>query len=365
MSFPPARTLRYLRTWLAGDGPVETREVTLRRGSESLPASWTLPTGAREPVGAWIVLHGLTRSGRDHVQLVRFTRALAASGSAVLVPEVPEWRALHLAPKATAPTIRAALDWLEEAPEVEGTRRALVGFSFGAPQAIVASARPELRDRVAGVVAFGGYCDLERTVRFQLTGEHEWKGVTRWHRPDPYGRWIVAGNHLTGVPGFRDHEDVAAALLELARTAGDASLPSWDPSLDHLKEHLRRELDRDHRAAFDLMAPVGGGELEPDRGAELARSITEAALQANPEMEVRNRLGNVPGPVHLVHGRNDHIIPFTEGLRLGRELPGSAAARLTVTALFGHSDQDPFPWARGVQESAAFFRALTRLLGLV
>lgn len=365
MSLPSLRTLRYLRTWIAGDGPVETREVTLQRDGRPLPASWTVPARARGPVGAWIVLHGLTRSGRDHAQLIRFTRALASSGSAVLVPEVPEWRALHLAPEATAPTIRAALAWMEEAPEVRDTRRALVGFSFGAPQAIVASARPDLRDRLAGVVAFGGYCDLERTVRFHLTGEHEWEGVTRWHRPDPYGRWIVAGNHLTGVPAYREHDDVAAALLELARAAGDASLPSWDPSLDELKERLRREMEPDHRAAFDLLAPPGGGEVEPGPGAELARSLTAAALRASPGMEVRSRLAEVPGPVHVVHGRNDHIIPFTEGLRLGRGLPGDALARLTVTALFGHSDQDPFPWARGVQESAAFFRALTRLLTLV
>ena len=58
-------------------------------------------------------------------------------------------------------------------------------------------------------MGFGGYCDLERTLRFQFTGEHEWNGEAHSLRPDPYGRWIVGANYLTAVPGFEDSERVA------------------------------------------------------------------------------------------------------------------------------------------------------------
>jgi pimeloyl-ACP methyl ester carboxylesterase len=359
------RTLRYLGSWLTGNGRVTSRQVTLKMGERPVPATWVVPHGAPRPLPAWVVLHGLTRTGLDHPQLVRFTRALAATGCSVLVPQVPEWVELELAPDRTVPTVATALAWLDARPEAAGTPRGLVGFSFGAPQAIAASGHPDLRDRLGGVVGFGGYYDLERTVRYQLTGLHEWDGTSYSNRPDPYGRWIVAGNHLTGIPGFEDHEDVAEALLDLAREAGDLGVMSWDASLDPARKRLRERVAPAHREAFDFLAPPDRSDPRGAEAESLARELARAALADNPEMDVTPRLGSVPGPVHILHGRDDHLIPFTEAWRLDRALPEDVARDVTVTALFGHSSQDPFPWSRGVQETTAFFRALARLLDVV
>ena len=361
----PFRTLRYLRSWLTRHASVRTRTVTLHRDGSPVEASWTTPEGDAAPLGTWVVLHGLTRTGRHHPTLVRFTRALAATGAGVLVPDVPEWQGLHLAPEATEPTVRAALDWLDGEPRTRDGKKALVGFSFGSPQAIAASGDPTLRDRLAGVVAFGGYLDLERTIRFQLTGEHEWDGRVGHLRPDPYGRWIVAGNHLPDIPEYADHRDVADALLELARAAGDDGVPSWDPSLGPTRIRLRERVAPERWPVFDLLAAPDGSDPRGEPARVLARQLTEAALRTSPRMDVRPRLGDVPGPVHILHGRSDHLIPFTEARRMGAALPADAVAQVTVTALFGHSAQDPFPWTRGIQETAGFFRAMTRILGVV
>ena len=97
----------------------------------------------------------------------------------------------------------------------------------------------------------------------------------------------------------------------------------------------------------------------------MARALTEAAVEASPGMEVTDRLAAARGPVHLLHGLNDHLIPFTEAYRMGERVAAEALEEVTVTALFGHSAQDPFPWSRGIQETTGFFRAMTRLLGVV
>jgi predicted esterase len=278
---------------------------------------------------------------------------------------VPEWQALRLAPEATEPTVRAALSWLEEQAGMEGGRRGLIGFSFGAPQAIALSAVPELEGALAGVVAFGGYADLERTVRFQLTGEHGWQDRHHRHPPDPYGRWIVAGNHLTGIPGYEGHADVAEALLELARRAGDARVPSRGPFMETVKREVRPSVAPGRRALFDFVAPPGGVDPRGEEAHLLARQLAEAAVKASPGLDVRPRLPDVRGPVHLVHGRSDHLIPFTEAWRMADELPPAALAQVTVTALFGHSAEDRFPWQRAVPEITGFAGALARLLGVV
>jgi pimeloyl-ACP methyl ester carboxylesterase len=298
---------------------------------------------------------------------VRFTRALAESGVAVLVPEVPEWRDLDLAPQLTTPSVLAGLRVLERLGGlVAADRVGLLGFSFGAPQALVTSADPALRGRLAGVVGFGGYCDLERTLVFQFTGRHEWKGERYLLRPDPYGRWIVGANFLTSVPGYEDAGEVARGLGRLATAAGDVGVVAWDPLFDADKEAIRATLAPGRRPLFDLFAPPSDRDPDGGRGEEMARLLAAAARRRQPTVEPGPFLRDVPCPVHLLHGRQDRLIPFSEMLRLADALPPGVLARSTVTRLFAHSSQDPLPgWRESVREATEFVKALSGILGLV
>jgi len=337
------------------------------RDGTPVPTTLLTPGHSRPDLPAWIILHGITRPGRAHAQLVRFTRALAEGGCAVLVPEVPEWRELDLSPSFTLPTILACLDGLKTlAPLVSSAPPGLVGFSFGAPQALAASGHPDLRDRLAGVVGFGGYCDLERTLVFQFTGFHEHGGETHHLRPDPYGRWIAGANYLTSIPGMEDYHDVAMGLRLLAARAGDAGVMSWDPRFDTLKVDLRCAMPAGEREIFDLFAPPSHRDPDPTEGEELAHKLAAAGRRVDPAIEPGPSLSSVPGPVHLLHGRQDHLIPFTELYRMQDALPRSVDARALVTRLFGHSSQDSFPGlVEGVRETVGFVRALSGMLALV
>lgn len=358
-----ARAARYVRTWLSDGADLTVLELDLDRDGRTVPGTLYRPRHVRAPLPSWVVLHGMTRPGRHHVQLVRFARALASTGAVVLVPEVPEWVALRLAPHLTVPTVRAALDGLADVDEAETGPSGLAGFSFGAPQAIAASGAPGVRGRCAGTVAFGGYAGLADTVRFQITGRHrDDEGRELRHRPDPYGRWIVAGNYLTAIPGLEGRVDLAEALLELAREAGDRGIPSWDPRLDAFKAGVRDGVAPDDRPLFDLLLRGAENGSDAARGRELADALADAAERTDPAIDAVARFDHVAGPVHILHGRNDHLIPYTEAERLAAALPDDVERRVTVTRLFGHSAQDPFPWLSGPRESFRFFRALARML---
>jgi pimeloyl-ACP methyl ester carboxylesterase len=362
-----ARTFRYVRSWLTGRDDLSAVETHIDRDGTPIPATLLTPRLATQSLPAWIVLHGITRPGRAHPQLVRFTRALASSGCAVLVPEVPEWRRLDLAPEQTVPTVLAALEVLEAG--TDGARWGpvgLLGFSFGAPQALAASAHPRIGTRIAGVVGFGGYCDLERTLVFQFTGVHEWDGEAHKLVPDPYGRWIVGANYLTSIPGYGGFAPVAEGLRQLAATAGDRGILSWDVALDPMKVQLREALSGVQREVFDAFAPPSDQEPEPDAAEELAHALAEAGRRVDPQIEPAPRLAAVSGPVRIMHGRFDHLIPHSEALRLRAALPSSVDAEVTVTRLFGHSSQHPLPgWLEGAREAVLFLRGLSRVLNVV
>jgi pimeloyl-ACP methyl ester carboxylesterase len=331
---------RYLREYARpGTYPVEVLETAYDRGGEAVGATlYTLP-GKQVRTG-WVVLHGLTVTGREHPALHRFARAFAASGPAVMIPDIPEWRELRVATSITIPTIRAALRDLARRGGVDSERIGVLGFSFGATQAIVAAADPALRSFVRGIAAWGGYRDLHRLFRFGITGEHELDDVEYKLKPDPYGRWIMGANYLTGIPGFSAYADVATALRELALEAGRRRIYAWDPSYDADKARVRARVAPEHQEVFDLFAPRSAREIHDlPRAHEIARGLADAALRAEPLLEPGPALHELQVPTLVSHGRDDRLVPFTESLRLGRDIFPEVLRGLTITGLFAHSGQ--------------------------
>jgi pimeloyl-ACP methyl ester carboxylesterase len=159
---------------------------------------------------------------------------------------------------------------------------------------------------------------------------------------------------------------VASALNRLAAEAGDRDVMSWDARLDPIKEELRRPLSPDERGVFDLFAPPTPVEPSRREACEMAAGLAAAGPQVDPGVDPTAALREVDRPVHLVHGRRDHLIPYTEGVRLSRALPREVLVRSTVTGLFGHSTQDPSPGpVEGARERAVFLQALAGILALL
>lgn len=361
------RTFRYGHCWLTGNAPVRVREVELDRPDRTVPGTLLVPRTGRGPWPTWVVLHGMTRMGRHHHALTRFVRALGSSGAAVLVPEVPEWTDLRVDPGVTTPTVGASVRKLRrEGVLAPGDRVGLIGFSFGSPQALLTSVDPDVGPDVGAVVGFGGYCDLERTLRFLLTGRHEWQRRQRTLAPDPYGRWIVAANLLPRTTGYESSQDVADALRAMAREAGDRGLPAWDPSYDPYKAELRDRLAPGDRSLFDLFAAASDRPAPLDELEALVVPLARAAREAEPLMEPFPGVRDVAVPVHLLHGRNDRLIPYTESLRMGERLPERVASRVTITGLFAHSSGDStLGLVTGIREAWVFCGALGRVLAAV
>lgn len=357
-------TLRYLHEYFRPD-PERTSvmETAYTRDGEMLPATVYRPRREAGRLPGWVVLHGLTFSGRAHTGLVRFARSVAAAGNLVFVPDIPEWRALRLEPAITNATIRAAVHALQQRDDVDHRRAGLFGFSFGATQALIAAADPDVGALLHGIVAWGGYADVERLFVHGMTGEHELDDVTYQAQPDPYGSWIIAGQYLTATPGHEDDGDIAAALHGLALEAGRRQVYAGDPSFDDAKAATRATLPREKRALFDVIAPPTSDLQRRDTGLarRLALELAQTALRCDPLIDPRPWLAGVRTPILLAHGRDDRLIPFTETIRLSRGLTPAMVRRCTITSLFAHSGgTQPGLGAPGLAREAARFYGLLR-----
>jgi pimeloyl-ACP methyl ester carboxylesterase len=360
------RTGRYARSWRRG-ADILVEDTDIDRDGTRVPATLMRPAGIDGALPGWIALGGVSCMGRHHPQLVRFAQALAASGAAVLIPEIPEWRELRLAPLAVAPTMRGCIDRLLAHPDVAPAPFGLIGFSFGAPQVAIAASDGCLGESVAGIVLFGGYCSLERTMTCQLTGEHEWEGVEHQLSPDPFGGWVVAANYLTEVPGWEDAADVATALRRLANASSGQRISAWDPHHDALIGELRQTLPSRRRRLFDIFArPSGSPCQDRDESRQIAGLLAEACRRVEPLLDPVAALASVDLPTRLVHGRGDRLIPFTEGLRLHQGLSDRARRTLTVTRMFNHSaDSAPTGIVDRARESLKMLGAIRGMINTV
>ncbi|MBV9775350.1 MAG: hypothetical protein JO040_15450 [Gemmatimonadetes bacterium] len=358
------RAARFLRGYLRPAAlPVRTEEVIVPVGGGEVEGTLYLPRGRSRSPG-WVVLHGVTVPGRKHESLTRFVGALASTGAAVLVPDVPAWRALRVRSETARETLGAAAAYMRERPEVLPGGLGAVGFSFGATHALIAAAKPELRGVIRSVVGFGGYFELGRAIRSMFTGEHEWGGIRYRLDPDPYGRWILAGNYLTAVPGLEGMGRVAEAAHELAAEAGRRRTSANDADYDPLKAEARAGLDAEEREVWDILAPPAG---EPVRDLERARAIAAglaaAALRADPDLDPLLAIPHLRARVVLAHGEADRLIPFTETLRLYEALPPRLEPYASITRLFAHSTGNSAMQALEYgREGIRFMRLLQRAL---
>jgi pimeloyl-ACP methyl ester carboxylesterase len=354
-----ARFLRgYLRHPLTG-GVVS--EVMLPHGTDELPATFIRPAGGAVLPG-WILLHGVTVPGRHHPLLTRFAHALSSSGAAVLIPEVSAWRQLRLEASAGDAAVAASVTYLGQREDVQRDLN-LVGFSFGATHALMSAARETVRHSVRGVLGFGGYCDLRRSLHCMMTGEHEWNGVRRRLEPDPYGRWIVVANFIDLVPEFAHMVELKQAAHELASESGRMGVYAAEPVYDDQKAALRRRLPNDQREIWDIVAPPFGVTPAADRARELSDLIGTAAATHSPGLDPGPWLPHLDQRVVLAHGRDDRLIPFTETLRLAAALPPAVSATVSITRLFAHSSEaDRLAYLAYPREAGRYFALLRRAL---
>ncbi len=365
-----ASTVGFLRQYLRPrPGALVLETGVCLRGDEALPTTILRPAHPRRRLPAWVILHGLTYHGKEHPALLKFASAVAASGSVVCIPDIPEWKTLHVAPGVTGPSIHAGATALRGRADVAPDRVGVIGFSFGATQSLTALARdPALAAEIRGVAAWGGYADIHRLFHFGITGEYELDGHAYREEPDPYGAWLMGGNYLTEIPGFEDARPLASVLHRLAMAAGEMKIDAWESGMDPVKLKFRAELPPRFHEAFDLFAPPAHTR-HPDlaRATTLARDLADAALRTDPLLDPTPDLGQVHTPTFVAHGRDDRLIPFTESLRLARQLPAAALRAIRITSLFSHSGgADPGLGPIGLgREAFRFVRTLHGILDLV
>jgi len=338
---------------------IATRDIAIPTTRGAMRARVYEPNRSRRVA---LLTSGLHPSGIDEPRLVRLARQIAASGVAVVTPDIPELSRFEITPAITE-TIEESGRWLAVDSGLAADHRvALMGISFSGGLSIVAAARPSLAGRVAYVFALGGHDDLPRVLRYLCTG--------REPRPSPKVRLASdAGENDTFVLPPHDY-GVAVILLSIADRLVPAAQAErlragvrqylWASALDGGVDKARAPAEFEAVRAYDRTLPEPSATLlryvvERDvvhLGARLLPVL--GSHGASPWLSV-SKSPKPTAPVFLLHGLADNVVPPIESEYLAEDLRGHAPVRLLLSGLISHAEADRPAHADDVVQLAGFW----------
>lgn len=317
-----ASLLRWLGPWTPQDRAPDVRIERIAIGS--FEGKLFVPPG--RAVGAYAIAPGLHYAGPDDERMDRFCRVLAASGILTLAPYLPSYVSLMLDASAIE-DFGAVFDALRAHPACPVAKPGVFSISFGSLLALrLAAARP---DDVGAVICFGGYADWSATVRFAVTGVIDGKAwATRDHRNLP----VVFMNLLDEIDGRPDDPTaLVAAWTKFVRATWGQHEMKEDARWQAIARALADEVPADARELY-----LQGVGLAPGGPARIDRAL-DRATSRTAFLDVRPHLGGVRGPVWLVHGLTDDVIPYVQAAALKSAMPPSTPCQVHLTGLYGHT----------------------------
>lgn len=295
----------------------------------------------RAPRATLVLLHGLTPAGRREPRLERFAITMARAGFRVVVPDLPGMRSLAVGTEDVRDITDTLLQVLGPETDLDCNAVGLMGFSFAVGPALIAALAPDVRKRVAFVVAVGGYYDLTDAITYATTGYDPMSGQ-RGTPPAPEGKWWLLQSESQRLPKPEDR----ALLDELAQRR------TRDPTAT--VDDLLLPLSRDGRAVYALAA-----NSDPERVRELIHQLpAEIRTQLQALDLAPQKLETLRAHLLLIHGTNDNVIPVGHSRALLARL-GKARASLFEAGGLDHVDVAP-----GLRDTFRLWQATRELLWL-
>jgi len=275
-----------------------------------------LPLDVPHPPGL-VLVHGVHWKGIDEPRLRAFAHAIAATGVAVLTPEIRELCDYRIDP-ASIDTIGQSAATLSA--RLGGERVGVMGLSFAGGLSLVAATDPRYADTFAFVASVGAHDDLGRVLRFFVTDQAP--------RPDGGALHIHAHDYGTVVLEYSHVEDFfPPADVEVARRTLRSVLHE---DLDSAREQARG-LSAASAARMQHILDHDTASLAPELLAEIER-LTPQFAAVSPSAH----LSGLRVPAYLLHGAGDSLIPPSELQWLQHDVPTAMLVESLVSRAVEH-----------------------------
>ena len=210
----------------------------------------------------------------------------------------------------------------------------------------MAAARPQYEPYIRFVVSVGAHDDLERVSQFLITNKIvQPDGTTLQMQAHEYGPLVMIYSH---VEDFFPPADVSAAHEALR-------LLLWEKVDESKKAAV--QLSPPSRQKMELLYSSDVDALDGEMQLAVARHHDEMA-PASPH----GHLGALHVPVLLLHGSADNVIPPSEMLWLGQDVPQGFVKDALLSPAISHASMEGEPT---LMDKVRLMRFMAHLLEMV
>ena len=343
---PYARAASFIVRAAGLDGPVETfanrqarpvvvqprHQVSTRYGD--VPARLYVPEGTSQRTV--LLVPGIHSMGIEEPRLTALADDLAGAGVKVMAMALPDLQAYRITSRATD-VIEDAVTWISARPDLAPDGRVgIVGISFAGGLSISAASRPAIRDKVAFVLSFGGHGDLERVMRYLMTGVAPHVAGLETHPPHDYGVAVV-------LYGLADRgvvpADQVVSLREGIETfllASQLTLVSTDKAnaMFAKAREMATKLPEPARTYMNYVNDRAVGKLGP----ALVPYLHQLGAD-DPALSPQRVEHPASAPLFLLHGSGDTVIPAAETALFSEDLRRKGAdVHVLLSELITHAE---------------------------
>ena len=283
-----------------------------------------------------LLMPGIHSFGIDEPRLMDLADDLAATGVQVMTMALPDLTRYQITPRSTD-VIEDGVAWAaaQESLAPDG-KVGVIGVSFAGGLAVVAAGREAIRDKVAFVVSFGGHGDLQRTLRYLVTGDAPDVPGLRVNPPHDYGVAVLLYAGADRVVPAEQVEPLRKGI-ETFLYGSQLTLVSMDQA----------------NATFQKARDMEKGLPEPS--ATLLKYVNERNVAKlgpillpyiekeppNPAASAVHAQSLPTAPVYLLHGDGDTVIPTAESALLGDYLRSKGVdVHVLLSGLITHAEID-------------------------
>lgn len=330
----------------AADQPHPVKEATIHRrfGAQNIKALSYRPEKSSAK-SALILVPGLSELGCYHPRLIALSKILAEAGIFVVTPDIREFRNFEI----TAEPVRQILFWFKETSALEGGEKTqkvgLAGISFSATLAMIAAAKPEVRDNVGFIVGIGSYYDLGRCTKSWFAADPSIK-PKNYYPTRFYAKWIVMRAALDMLGSETDRIFLRGLIDGLLL---QKPVPSPNPNLT--PEGIR----------WYNLAIMQENQTDAELVEEIEQHLTSRIY---PQLDPSDAVINLRCPAFLIHGAYDDLISPEESMELHRRI---SLSYLLVSPFLTHThptDRQLTAWqkVRAALDTIVFCYHLSRAI---
>lgn len=259
----------------------------LELNSVNGPVMADLFTPALPPSGsgpALIIAMGIKTADKDKPIILHLAQTLARLDYVVIWPRLKVLDQGQSLPEEPETFVKA-FEYLTGLPSTNPERISLVGFSVGSSVAYVAASDERTREKVHGLIFFGGYSDIFDYLISLATKQ------------------MVVDNQTVNWAVADDARDHAQGLLEAKRAANLVRIFEAK-TIENVKSIINKAPEK-----------------------ELSRLETY-----NPS----SHLSKFKAPIFILHDQSDNYVPYVESIKLKRVLPQEQVKSYLLINLFEH-----------------------------